>query len=145
MILPSGRWLTIGEATVLFLWVVAMGSQCWQGKKLLSVPCARYDMLHLGHQHTWTLDARGTCWRDGNARSAGTYFSKTSAFSEAPLKHMPNYQCGRAPLGSGLALFLFVVLIEANKEVPSTLQTLPYGLGDRRHASARKEHQQELK
>lgn len=25
------RWLTVGEATVLFLWVVAMGSQCWQG------------------------------------------------------------------------------------------------------------------
>eukprot|EP00752_Nemacystus_decipiens_P008264 g7389.t2 len=31
---PLGRyspWLTVGEATVLFLWVIAMGSQCWQG------------------------------------------------------------------------------------------------------------------
>ncbi|CAN0251512.1 unnamed protein product, partial [Scytosiphon promiscuus] len=25
------RWLTVGESTVLFLWVIAMGSQCWQG------------------------------------------------------------------------------------------------------------------
>eukprot|EP00903_Cladosiphon_okamuranus_P013765 g12813.t1 len=31
---PLGRfspWLTVGEATVVFLWVIAMGSQCWQG------------------------------------------------------------------------------------------------------------------
>lgn len=26
------RWLTVGEGFVLFLWVVAIGAQIWQGK-----------------------------------------------------------------------------------------------------------------
>ncbi|CAN0251449.1 unnamed protein product, partial [Scytosiphon promiscuus] len=31
---PLGRyspWLTVGESAVLFLWIIGMGSQCWQG------------------------------------------------------------------------------------------------------------------
>ena len=47
------RWLTVGEATLLFLWVIAMGSQCWQGNRKHNPPTK-------ASRHGQT-DARNAC------------------------------------------------------------------------------------
>ena len=37
--------MTVGESAVLFLWVIAMGSQCWQGESRRVFP--RFQMSYL--------------------------------------------------------------------------------------------------